>query len=101
MTKSKPKVWHPEDIKAEVRKKGTTLSRLATDHGRHESLCRAALLRSSPVGERLIADFLNVPPEQLWPTRYAETGERRAGRHVRDENSLKHAAVHGQNAGAR
>jgi len=96
-----PKAWHPEDIKAEVRKRGTTLTKLATDHGSHESLCRAALSRPSPAGEQIISAFLNVPPQQLWPTRYGKDGKRLARRHVRDGNTPNRDQTHRQIAGAR
>lgn len=98
---SRTKGWHPEDIGAAVRKKGTTLSKLATDNGRHESLCRAAIRRPSPMGEKIIAAFLNVPPQQLWPERYSKKGERLKTRHVRDGDSQNRHGAHGQNVGAR
>lgn len=91
--------WHPEDIKAEVRKKGTTLSKLATDHGGAESLCRAALRRPSPQGEKIIAAFLNIPLQVLWPERYAPNGDR--VRHVRDETNQNRDRAHRQIEGAR
>jgi Ner family transcriptional regulator len=98
---SRTKGWHPEDIGAAVRKKGTTLSKLATDNGRHESLCRAALRRPSPIGEKIISAFLNVPPQQLWPDRYSIGGERLKTRHVRDGSSQNRNDAHRQIVGAR
>ncbi|MFN3582575.1 helix-turn-helix domain-containing protein [Phenylobacterium sp.] len=88
------RVWHPEDIKAAVRKRGTTLSKLAVDNGGHESLCRAALKRPSPSGERIISAFLDVPPQQLWPDRYSKDGRRLDPRHVRDGDTAKRSQAH-------
>ncbi|WP_119167077.1 helix-turn-helix domain-containing protein [Algihabitans albus] len=66
--------WHPEDIKAAVRKRGTTLTRLALDNGLYESACRVALNRPSLAGERAIAAFLGVSAQSLWPSRYQRDG---------------------------
>lgn len=90
------KVWHPEDIKAEVRKRGVTLTQLAIQNDCEASVCRAALRRPSPRGEQIISAFLDVPPQQLWPQRYAKNGARRAPRHIRDENSRTREAAHRQ-----
>lgn len=88
-------VWHPEQIKAEVRMRGKTLSQLALEHGCDESVCRAALIRSSPTGERIISTFLNVPLYELWPSRYSKAGARLVGRHVRDEDKQNRVPAHG------
>lgn len=66
--------WHPEDIKAAVRKRGTNLSRLALDSGLSESTCRCALIRPTYAGEQVIARFLGIPAQALWPTRYHRDG---------------------------
>ncbi|MFN3523910.1 MAG: helix-turn-helix domain-containing protein [Phenylobacterium sp.] len=81
--------------------RGTTLSKLATDNGQHDSVCRAALIRPCLVGERIISDFLNVSLHELWPERYAPTGQRLSIRHVRDENTSERAVPQRQFAGAR
>lgn len=99
--KARRETWHPEQIKAAVRMQGTTLSKLATDNGQHDSVCRAALIRPCAVGERIISDFLNVSLHELWPARYAPNGQRLAFRHVRDENRAEHPRAHRQFAGAR
>lgn len=88
------KVWHPEQIKAAVRMSGKTLSQLAVEHGCAESVCRAALIRSSPTGERIISTFLNVPLYELWPSRYSKAGARLVGRHVRDEDKQNRGGAH-------
>lgn len=75
--------WHPEDIKAAIRKRGTNLTRLALDSGLSESMCRAALIRPHLAAEKVIAAFLGVPAQRLWPSRYQRDGSPkhpRAGR---------------------
>lgn len=65
------KDWHKEDIKAAVRKKGTTLKGLALSHGyRSVDACAQALQRPYPKMERIIAAAIGVPPEIIWPSRY-------------------------------
>lgn len=95
-TTRQTKIWHPEQIKAAVRMRDTTLSKLALDNGCAESVCRSALIRSSPTGEAIISAFLNVSLHELWPDRYSKTGLRLVGRHVRDEDTQNRAAAHRQ-----
>lgn len=87
-----PTGWHAEDIKAAIRKRGMTLSALATSHELDESACRAALIRSQPEAEKVISLYLGVPLHELWPDRYDESGGR--VRHVRDETNREFAAAH-------
>jgi len=90
---------HPELIKAHIRMRGMTLSRLATDHGLHESAVRAALIRPQPEADKVISKFLGVPLHELWPTRYDPEGGRI--RHVRDEDNPEQPTTHRLSAGAR
>lgn len=95
------KAWHAEDIKAAIRKRGTSLKALSLQNGLCESACRASLRRPQPTSDLVISEFLGVPLHQLWPDRYSKEGERRRSRHVRDENIRNRGAAHRQNAGAR
>jgi Ner family transcriptional regulator len=67
---------HREDIKAAVRKRGTTLKALSLDGGLSESACRKALDVPSPRAEALIAACLKKPLHQIWPDRYDKRGGR-------------------------
>jgi Ner family transcriptional regulator len=62
--------WHAEDVKAAVRKKGTTLTALSELHGYSDSYLRGTLIRHRPYGEAVIAEFLGVSPAEIWPERY-------------------------------
>ncbi len=95
----RPTTWHAELIKAAIRMRGTTLTKLALDHGLDESAVRAALVRRQPEADRVISLFLGVPLHELWPDRYDESGGRI--RHVRDENSHDRAGAHRLTSGAR
>ncbi|EAO4574280.1 transcriptional regulator [Salmonella enterica] len=62
--------WHPADIIAGLKKKGTSLAAVSRRSGLASSTLANALNRRWPRGERLIADALGVSPEQIWPSRY-------------------------------
>lgn len=62
--------WHPADIIAGLRKRGTSLAALSRQAGLVSSTLANALNRRWPKGERLIAEALGVAPEQIWPSRY-------------------------------
>lgn len=81
--KSRPKGWHPADIRAAIVKRGKTLTGLALESGLDGSACRAALIRPLPNAEMAISRLLGVPLHELWPDRWDEEGRRY--RHVRVE----------------
>ncbi|EDO5575234.1 transcriptional regulator [Salmonella enterica subsp. enterica serovar Bareilly] len=62
--------WHPADIIAGLRKRGTSLAALSRQAGLESSTLANALNRRWPKGERLIAEALGIAPEQIWPSRY-------------------------------
>ncbi|SQC90776.1 DNA-binding transcriptional regulator Nlp [Cedecea neteri] len=59
--------WHPADIIAGLRKKGTSLAAVSRNAGLASSTLANALTRRWPKGERLIAEELGVAPQQIWP----------------------------------
>ncbi|ACT08101.1 putative transcriptional regulator, Nlp [Dickeya chrysanthemi Ech1591] len=62
--------WHPADIIAALRKKGTSLSAVSRQAGLCSATLSNALYRPWPKGEWLIAAALGVNPEEIWPSRY-------------------------------
>ncbi|HEY0328813.1 Ner family transcriptional regulator [Rhodopseudomonas rhenobacensis] len=62
--------WDRFSIKAEVQRRGETLTGLAIDAGLEESACRVALVRRNTRGEQAIAAYLGIPVEDLWPDRH-------------------------------
>lgn len=72
MTEIIHKDWHPADIIAGLRKRGTSLSAVSREAGLASSTLANALSRHWPKGERLIAEALGVMPEQIWPSRYSK-----------------------------
>ena len=69
--------WHPEDIKAAVRKSGSTLAAIARRAGRTPGALGLALTLPRAEAERVIAAALDVHPMVIWPSRYHADGERR------------------------
>lgn len=70
------KKWHPEQIKAAVRMRGTTLSQLAEDNHLPRPVCSLALYQPRRKAEEVIAQFLGVPLHELWPDRWTADGRR-------------------------
>lgn len=64
------KDWHPADIVAGLKKRGTTLAAVSREAGLASSTLANTLNRHWPKGERLIAEALGITPEQIWPSRY-------------------------------
>ncbi|GKV89993.1 helix-turn-helix domain-containing protein [Pectobacterium carotovorum] len=62
--------WHPADIIAALKKRGTSLAAVSRNAGLASSTLANALQRHWPKGERLIAEALGSSPEQVWPSRY-------------------------------
>jgi len=91
MAKRAPKGWHKEDIKAEIRKTGITLTDLALENGLCASACRVALTQPLYAGEQAIADHLGLPAPALWPDRYDEQG---MPLHPRVRSRLQRTRVH-------
>jgi Ner family transcriptional regulator len=59
---------HPEDIKAGLRKRGSSLSKIARDLGLNRSTVSCVLYgRHSRRVRIAIAQQLGMKPEQLWP----------------------------------
>lgn len=62
--------WHPADIIAALRKKGTTLAAQSRLAGLSSSTLANALCRPWPKGEWIIAIALDIHPSKIWPSRY-------------------------------
>ncbi len=66
--------WHPADVVAALHKAGWTLRRLSRHYGyANGTTISVALHRRWPKGQRLIADAIGVPPEEIWPSRYRKS----------------------------
>lgn len=74
-----PQVWHPEDIKAALRKQHGAITHLSVAWGYARGAITNALARPdySPAIELRIAEALNLSPYALWPDRWTPAGRPR------------------------
>ncbi len=78
--------WHPEEIKAVLRMRGTTLRELSRRHGYDPDAARHVVHhRKSARLERIIAELLEVPAHEIWPDRYDAKGKPLDRRRIRSE----------------
>lgn len=81
--------WHPADIIAGLRKKGTSLAAVSRSAGLSSSTLANALLRPWPKGEKLIADAMGISPEIIWPSRYFDSEGKLLARQIRSGRTNK------------
>ncbi|MDF0377654.1 helix-turn-helix transcriptional regulator [Methylophilus sp. YYY-1] len=72
--------WHPADVIAAFKKRGTSITRVARELGMCDSYLRQALVRPYPKAERVLAEQLGVTPQSIWPSRYHANGTPKSGR---------------------
>lgn len=80
--KSRPTDWHPEDIKAAIRKTGTTMSAISRAAGLSDGAAKRALDTPWPRAEAIIAARLGLRPQDIWPSRYDAAGQPLRGRPI-------------------
>lgn len=68
--------WTPKRILCEIHERGMTLEKLATRNERNPNSFRLVWKRPNAINERIIAEFIGVPVEQLWPDRYPKDAAR-------------------------
>lgn len=86
-----PQDWHPEDIKAAIRKRGTNLTRLARQIGLRPQAFAHVLRQPREAAERVIAEAIGVPASVIWPSRYESDGRRKTPQPV-DNYQVIHRA---------
>lgn len=69
--------WHREDIKAEVRKRGSSLFDLARRAGLTPRTMTRSLRVRYPSYHAVISRFIGVPTQELWPHWYQADGSPR------------------------
>lgn len=62
--------WDQHSIKGELHRRGMTLAALAELHGMTPGQVSHVWTRPVRKAERAIADFLDIPVEELFPDRY-------------------------------
>jgi Ner family transcriptional regulator len=66
--------WHPADVLAALKKRGTSLAAVSVANGYHATAAGKALKRRWPALEALIAAAIGVEPAAIWPSRYGADG---------------------------
>ncbi|MPY22469.1 transcriptional regulator [Shewanella psychropiezotolerans] len=64
---------HRLDIVCSLHKKGLTIKSLSLEAGLAAGTLSKALDRPWTKGERIIAEALEMKPQDIWPTRYENT----------------------------
>lgn len=83
-----PVAPHREDIKAAIRKKGSNLWRLTKENKPiADTALTICLVRPLPRANRIIADFLGLSLNHLWPAWYDKSGNR-----ISSRSTSKHSA---------
>ena len=63
--------WHREDIKAAIRKEeNLSVRAFAKKKGINPQTFYNVFRSPYPRFEKLIGDYIGVPPEEIWPSRY-------------------------------
>lgn len=78
--KANPDDMNRHDILAAIRKRGSSLRQLSIAHGYSADALRNALSRPWPKAEAIIAGFLELEPQAVWPSRYHADGRPKSGR---------------------
>ncbi len=82
--------WDRHAIKAEIHRRGQTLTGLARAAGAEPSVCRVALIRRCEKGEEIISRFLGIPRHVLWPHRYGTDSGTSRRHHATRRRSRRH-----------
>ncbi|WP_429240542.1 helix-turn-helix domain-containing protein [Erwinia aphidicola] len=61
---------HRAEIVAAIRIKGISIAALSRANGLASSILAIALSRKRPKGEKIIAEYLGLQPQDIWPERY-------------------------------
>lgn len=71
--------WHRQDVMSAIRKREFTLAELARINGCKPATAYNVFHRPYPRIERIIAHFLEMEPQDIWPSRYANRTTKNSG----------------------
>lgn len=77
--------WDRYSIKAEIERRGKTLTQLAKDYGVSDRTVRNALYNPSKKGEEIIAEFLGESLHTIFPDRWTNENNRIYPRYSKKE----------------
>lgn len=62
--------WLPSRIVGEIKIRGGSLRGLSRKSGLKADTLRNTLYRHCPKYEKIISEYLSIPAEKIWPSRY-------------------------------
>ncbi len=64
--------WTQIEVLAAVKMRGSSLRKLALENGYANAgqLYQMFYRNNAPKAQKIIADFLGLPPQEIWPSRY-------------------------------
>jgi Ner family transcriptional regulator len=69
--------WTRGRMRYELEKKGRrTWREIDLEYGFPVNTISNTMYRPDPRGEKVLADILGLPPQEIWPSRYDATGRR-------------------------
>lgn len=72
-THSSKEDWHRQDVLAAIRKKGISVAELARRNGYSNPTTFYNVFKMPyPKVEKIVAEFLGMQPEEIWPSRYKD-----------------------------
>ena len=80
-----PQIWDRHQIKSAIERKCKSLTNLAKIYDVPPQTIRNALDKPSKSGEKIIAEFLEVPLHVLFPTRWTAQNKRIYPRNLRNK----------------
>ena len=75
--------WHGADVIAALHKKGLSLASVSRANGLSSSTLGNVLHRQWPRGELIVANALELEPQEIWPSRYFDSDGNPVSRSVR------------------
>jgi Ner family transcriptional regulator len=76
-------VWDRHAIRAEVARRGSTLTAISVAAGLNPAACSSTFSKCYLAADRAIAEFLGIPLFELWPDRYDRDGQRLTRRRLK------------------
>jgi Ner family transcriptional regulator len=64
--------WTASRVVGEIKIRGGNLRSISRANGLQADTLRNALYRHCPKYERIISEYLKVPVEKIWPSRYGK-----------------------------
>ncbi len=86
--------WTQDEVLFCLRKRGTSLQRLARQHDYHPRSLHNICKRPWPRGESIVAKALGLTAQQVFPSRYDADGARRLGHRVKHSTGPAAGHVH-------